>query len=123
MPVRKRPNLTPKQRTAVTLLLDGNSQTRVAEAVGVSTKQVWRWVHEFPQFADALERESRAISRHATQRLRSMTRYATATLMRGMRGDATAVQVRSALGVLAESRAVDLQELERRIEALESARG
>lgn len=117
----KRP-ISAAQRAAIALLLDGATREATADACGVSSRQVRRW-HETEAFRAELEAASKARLNAAIGRLRALTVRAVETLARALDDQATATAVRAAVSILEIANAVALEELERRVEAIERREG
>src|SRR5215510_188843 len=64
--------LTPAQETALTLYLAGQSDTHVAQAVGVTRQTCWEWGRQHPVFMAELERRRAEVWRQPQERLRSL---------------------------------------------------
>jgi hypothetical protein len=63
--------LSPAQETALTLYLAGQSDTDVAQAVGVTRQTCWEWRRQHPVFMAELERRRAEVWRQPQERLRS----------------------------------------------------
>lgn len=112
--------LNAKQLRAIDALITGATREAAAQAAGVSTRQVHRWLSENVTFQRALrDAEAQALAR-VVRRLARMADAACNVLESAMAGGADARQVRAADIVL--SRLLnwkELVELDRRVTALE----
>jgi len=64
--------LSPAQETALTLYLAGQSDTDVAQAVGVTRQTCWEWRRQHLVFMAELERRRAEVWRQPQERLRSL---------------------------------------------------
>jgi hypothetical protein len=111
----------PRERRAVEALLAGSSQEAAAAAAGVSPRTLRRWTH-LPHFAAAL----RAAQSQAFDEALGVLRASTLHGVRALREVASdreappAARVAAARALIEESRkAVEVDEVEKRLEALE----
>jgi hypothetical protein len=72
--------LSPAQETALTLYLAGQSDTDVAQAVGVTRQTCWEWRRQHPVFMAELERRRAEVWRQPQERLRSLLNKAVENL-------------------------------------------
>ena len=117
------PELTPKQELAMAALLTGATFIKAGEAAGVNECTVRRWYREetFKRVYARARSESYSLSVAAVVRLVPM---AVVTLAKAMTDPGTpqAVKVQAASHAMRYSReAIELEELSRRVEALEAA--
>ena len=69
-------DLTVQQNRAIELLLQGQSDAEVAEALNVARTTVYRWRLTQPDFRSALHASQRAVQQPAANRVRSMVNAA-----------------------------------------------
>ena len=78
------PELDPKQMKALEMLAEGaQSLTKVAEAVGVDRKTLWRW-RQIPEFRDELECLTGEMVEAAHWEIEACARAAAARLVQGL---------------------------------------
>jgi len=93
--------LSPSQETALMLYLAGQSDTDVAQAVGVTRQTCWEWRRQHPVFMAELERRRAEVWRQPQERLRSLLSKAVENLAVGIEaGDLKAsLEVLKAVGM------------------------
>ena len=64
--------LTPEQETAIQLLLQGQTDQAVADAINRDRATVWRWKTSVPFFMATLEAKRQEVFGVAVQRLRNL---------------------------------------------------
>ena len=79
--------LTPRQETAVELLLAGKSDAATAETLGIHRTTIARWRAAHPAFQAELARRRAELYGAATERLRSLVPKALDVLQAGLDGD------------------------------------
>ena len=117
--------LTPKQEKAITVLLTQPTIEAAATSLGINPATVHRWLQDRP-FADAYRSARRDAVGQAVTRLQQVSGAAVAVLVQVMADKRTAgsTRVAAASKVLDYAfRAVELEDLAARIEALEQQRG
>lgn len=87
-PDKTRRELSVEQRNAVDLLVQGQADQAVAEAVGVSRQTVNGWRNHHPEFAAALNARREEVWAAGVDRLRSLLPVALGTLERALAADA-----------------------------------
>jgi len=115
-----------KQARAITALMNHNTIPEAAEAVGIGARTLCRWMHENTAFQAAYRNAKREALSHTIHTLQRTTPLALATLVRVMQDtDApTGSRVAAARTVFELAfRAVELEDLDARIAALEQAAG
>ncbi len=111
--------LTRKAEQAIAALLEHPTIDEAARACGVSKRSLWRWLQR-EDFQKRYREAQRAVVDGAIAELQAATKEAVKTLRRNLRcgnffAENTAAQV-----ILAQSfKAIELQELQSRIEHLE----
>ncbi len=116
-------DLTPKQEKAVAALLSEPSVTAAAAKVGLAERTLYGWLAD-PAFAEAYRAARRAAVSQAVARLQQFSSHATTVLLQLMddRSVSSSVRLRAAIAVLEFAiRAVELEDLQQRVEALEQA--
>ena len=119
------PKLTPKQEKAITALLAQPTIEAAAAALGVNPASIHRWLGD-PAFVEAYRTARRDAVGQAVARLQQVSGAAVAVLVQVMADKRTAgsTRVAAASKVLDYAfRAVVLEDLAARIEALEQQRG
>ena len=112
-------NLTPSQSRAIAELLEPGATIQAAAASAhIGERTLRRWL-ERDDFRRAHREAASRIFDLAIARLRVMANRAVQTLGEALNGDATATQVRAALGVIDFAAKVDLDDLIERVEMLE----
>jgi hypothetical protein len=93
--------LSPAQETALTLYLAGQSDTNVAQAVGVTRQTCWEWRRQHPVFMAELERRRAEVWRQPQEHLRSLLSKAVDNLAAAVEdGDLKAsIEVLKAVGM------------------------
>lgn len=110
--------ITRRMHAAIAALLTCTTETDAAEQIGISVATLRRWKSR-PEFRDALRAASRAMLDETVARLRADAEAARRVL-RDALDDPGAVRVRAAIAVLTISNQIDVDELARRVEALEA---
>ena len=117
--------LTRKQEALISALLTAPSLAAVAQQAGLSEVTAWRWLKD-ATFQAAYREARRAVVQHAITQVQQATGEAVETL-RGVMQDAEApasARVSAAKAVLETAiKAVELEDLEARIVALEMQQG
>jgi predicted site-specific integrase-resolvase len=116
--------LTPRQEQSITALLVQGSLQAAAEASGIHEKTLRRWLRDDAVFQTAYREARRAVVQHAIVQVQRATGEAVETLRQVMRdADAPAsARVSAAKSSLETAvKAVELEDLEARIAALEAA--
>jgi len=113
--------LRPKQQRAVLALLRERTVSEAAAAAGVGERTLYKWL-KLPEFKAALADASRALFADAIDKLRAEAPEAVETI-RELRVSAQtdSVRLRAALAVFDVIAKADLEEMTRRLEALEDA--
>ena len=117
--------LTPKQQKALAALLTEPTILAAAAKVGVNERTLHRWLEE-PAFAVAYRTARREAVRQAVARLQQVSTHAVTVLVTVMASKDTppATRVAAAKTVLETAiKAVELEDLAARIEALEQSFG
>ena len=117
--------LTRKQEALISALLTAPSLAAAAQTAGIGEVTAWRWLKE-PTFQTAYRDARRAVVQQAITQVQQATGEAVETL-RGVMQDAEApasARVSAAKAVLETAiKAVELEDLEARIVALEMQQG
>jgi hypothetical protein len=116
--------LTPRQEQSITALLVQGSLQAAAEASGIHEKTLRRWLRDDAVFQMAYREARRAAVQHAIVQVQQATGEAVETLRQVMQAaDAPASAKVSAAKTILETavKAVELEDLEARIVALEAA--
>jgi hypothetical protein len=112
--------LTDRQRRAIEALLAAKSTSEAAEVSGIPRRTLERWKRD-PGFQDAYRAASRDKLGETIGRLRTAASEAVAALQEALQADAPAVRVRAAQVLLDGAVKVEVDDLNRRVEALEIA--
>ena len=114
--------LSPRQRAGINALMTCRTAKAAAAAVGVSERQLLKWL-TLPEFQAALREAQRIALDTTVRRLAELSGQAVDTLRDVMRDEATpGVKVRAADVSLSQlMRLSELADLEARITALEAA--
>jgi hypothetical protein len=115
--------LTPKQHKAIVALLTEPTMAGAAKAAGVGERTLYTWLDD-PNFEEAYRLVRRKAVQRAIGRLQQVSSAAVAVLVRVMANEQTPAGTRviAAKTVLEFSlRAVELEDITARIEALEAA--
>lgn len=118
-----KPDLTPKQRRAISALMTSPTLAAAAVELGMSVRQLYRWLDDPVFVAELKSAESAAIDQ-AVRRLVELSGAAVDTLDSAMHDDdaSQGVKVRAADVALSQLlRLRELYDLEQRITALEAA--
>lgn len=116
--------LTRKQELAIAALLEQPELTLAARAVGVSPVTLWRWLQK-PEFKEAYKAAKRQLVEGAINRIQTATGKALDTLLEIMgSGEKESARVSAAKTILDLAfHVVALEEIEKRLEALEQKLG
>jgi hypothetical protein len=113
--------LTARQERLVAALLGTATARAACRRAGVAERTYRQW-SQLPEFREAVRAAGRAATERAWTALQGLTTRAAATLARAMRGKATPVAVKAALGVLDRAgQLVTVHDLLARVEALEAS--
>jgi hypothetical protein len=112
-------HLKDKQRRLIAALLTEPTVEAAAEVVGVGRRTAWTWLST-PAFREAYQSASRARLDATVGRLRALASEAVDTLRQALSDDRTSNRIRAAIALLDLTVKVELDELARRIEALEA---
>ena len=118
--------LTPRQEQGITALLVQGSLQAAAEASGVNEKTLRRWLRDDAAFQMAYREARRQVVQQAIVQVQQATGEAVETLRQVMQAaDAPASAKVSAAKTILETamKAMELEDLEARIAALEAAQG
>jgi molybdenum-dependent DNA-binding transcriptional regulator ModE len=122
--VRGHVGLSRKQDELIAALLTAGSIEEAAQHVGLGYRTVHRWLREDGDFQDAYRQARRQVVAQAQAQLQRATGKAVATLVAVMEDAETpaAAKVTAARTILEQAiRAIELDDLEARIQALEQA--
>lgn len=117
--------LTPKQNAAIVALLSQKTMKAAARSAGVNEVTLWRWLQE-PEFQAAYTKARRETVKQAIARLQQSAAQAVDTLKEVMTSKKALdfARVSAAKAILDYSlKAVELEDLAERIDALESKMG
>jgi hypothetical protein len=117
-------SLTPRQEQSITALLVQGSLQAAAEVSGIHEKTLRRWLRDDAAFQRAYREARRQVVQHAIVQVQQATGEAVETLRKVMQAvDAPASAKVSAAKTILETavKAVELEDLEARIVALEAA--
>jgi hypothetical protein len=117
-------SLTPRQEQSITALLVQGSLQAAAEASGINEKTLRRWLRDNAVFQMAYREARRQVVQQAIVQVQQATGEAVETLRQVMQAaDAPASAKVSAAKTILETaiKAVELEDLEARIVALEAA--
>ena len=117
---RRMAQVSDRQRRAIEALLISKSASEAAEASGISRRTLERWKRD-PAFQDAYRAASREKLGETVGRLRVAASEAVGALQEALHADAPAVRVRAAQVLLDGAIKVEVDDLARRVEALEAA--
>ena len=116
--------LSPEQEQAIALILTGQTDQAIAEAVGVTRQTVNTWRNHRPEFMAVLNQRRAAIWEGHTERLRELAGGAIDTLADALEDDdpkeqrAAAVHILKACGLYGQSLqplgSIDPQEIEKK---------
>jgi hypothetical protein len=111
-----------KAEQFIAALLTHPSIEAAAQAVGISSATAWRWMQD-PKFAEQYREARREAMRHTTARLQEAGREAVDCLREVQRsGDSESARVSAARTILELGlKAVDLDDVQQRLDALEQA--
>jgi hypothetical protein len=113
-------HLKDKQRRLIAALLTEPTVEAAADAVGIGRRTAWTWLST-DTFREAYQAASRARLDATVGRLRALASDAVETLRQALTDDRTSNRIRAAIALLDVSVKVELDELARRIEALEAS--
>ena len=116
----KMAELSHRQRRAIEALLTSNSTAEAAAQSGIGARTIERW-KRLPAFQDAYRTASRERLGETVGRLRTAASEALDALRQALQADAPAVRVRAAQVLLEGAIKVEIDDLGRRVEALEAA--
>jgi predicted site-specific integrase-resolvase len=119
-------SLTPRQEQSITALLVQGSLQAAAEASGINEKTLRRWLREDAVFQIAYREARRQVVQQAIVQVQQATGEAVETLRKVMQAaDAPASAKVSAAKTILETavKAIELEDLEQRIVALETQQG
>lgn len=112
--------LTPRQKRAITVLLTTPTVEEAARTAKVSRSRLYVWLQD-PAFSSALEQARREQSREALNFLRGCLLRAVQRLDALLSGNNETIAYRAAVALLDHGlKAVELEDLTRRIERLET---
>jgi hypothetical protein len=115
--------LSRHQEVAIACLLTERSIRRAAAAARIDEKTIRGWLKE-KDFAEAYREARRQVVEQAIARLQQSSGAAVLTLHRALKGKREGDRIKAALGILAHAiKAVELQDVLQRLEALEAAKG
>jgi hypothetical protein len=112
--------LTDKQRRALAALLTTRTAQDAASRSGVGERTLRRWLDD-PAFRDAYTDASRQRLGEAVGRLRAVAGEAVDTLRAALGDEHTGHRIRAAIALLDLAVKVEVDDLARRVELLESA--
>jgi hypothetical protein len=112
-------HLKDKQRRFIAALLTEPTVEAAADAVGIGRRTAWTWLAD-RTFREAYTEASRARLDATVGRLRALASEAVDTLRLALTDDRTSNRVRAAIALLDLTVKIELDELARRIEALEA---
>jgi hypothetical protein len=118
--------LTPRQEQSITALLVQGSLQAAAEASGINEKTLRRWLREDAVFQMAYREARRQVVQQAIVQVQQATGEAVETLRKVMQAaDAPASAKVSAAKTILDTavKAIELEDLEQRIVALETQQG
>jgi hypothetical protein len=119
---QKTTELTPERERAIVSLVTHPTIEAAAAAVGMSRRSLQRWIKE-PCFAAALRAARQSVMESTTNRLRNATGKAVDTLETLLDSPKEEIAARAAIAILDRAyKAVENEDLIRRIEALEKDR-
>ena len=112
-------DLSHRQRRAIEALLASKSTAEAAAQSGIGARTIERWKRE-PGFQDGYRAASRERLAETVGRLRTAASEAVDTLRQALQADAPAVRVRAAQVLLDGAIKVEVDDLARRVDALEA---
>jgi hypothetical protein len=112
--------LSDRQRRAVEALLSSKTVCEAATKTGIGERTIRRWQTD-ATFRDAYRAASRERLSEALGRLRSAASAAVTALQESLSADAPGVRVRAAQVLLDSAIKAEVDDLERRVQALEEA--
>lgn len=107
---------------AAAVLLEVGNVRAAAKRLDVSERTLGRWITR-DDFRDAYQQLSRDAYAQARGRLRRLACDATETLAKGLEGRVASIQARCAVAILDHAHKAELDEIERRLTALETQAG
>jgi hypothetical protein len=113
---------TRKAEQFIAALLTHPSIEAAAKSIGIGTATAWRWMKD-PKFAEQYRDARREAMRHTTARLQEAAREAVECLREVQRaGESESARVSAARTILEQAlKAVDLEDVQQRLDALEQA--
>lgn len=113
---------TRKAEQFIAALLAHPSIEAAAKSVGIGSATAWRWMQD-PKFAAQYREARREAMRHTTARLQEAAREAVECLREVQRsGESESARVSAARTILEQAlKAVDLEDVQERLDALEHA--
>jgi hypothetical protein len=102
----------------IAALLAGHTQEEAARAAGISLNTLNRWMG-WPEFKQAYRQARQAVIEHAVARLSGLASAAVACLERNLACGVASSEIKAALGVLANLKALGAADIEERLDALE----
>ncbi len=111
--------MTRRQQRGLYALLASDSVVKAAVQSGIGERTLRRWLSE-PGFRAAYQHASRQLWEQATAELRIAAVEAVRRLREALHSESESVAVRSAAVILSTATHIDLDEVLRRIEALEN---
>ena len=112
--------LTSKQKRALPYLLEARSIEEGCKRAGVSKATVYEWLKD-DVFRNELKRQRNSIIDSAVDTLKANIAKATETLVKHLDSERENISIRAAESIIAfTQKALEHEELERRIEALEA---
>lgn len=112
--------LTEKQRRAIAALLTSRTVGQAAAEAGVGERTLHRWL-DHPHFRTAYADASRQLLAETVGRLRAIAGEAVETLRAALHDDSTSYRIRAAIALLDVAVKVEVDDLARRVDALEAA--
>ncbi len=116
-------DLTPKKEKAIAALLSESSVTAAAKKAGIAERTLYGWLHD-DAFSEAYRQARREVVGQAVARLQQLSSAAVYVLAQLMADKATPASVRmhAARSIIDFAiRAVELEDLQQRVEALEAS--
>ncbi len=116
--------LSYQKERAIAGLLSTRTIAEAAEAAGVSSRTLERWLADNDEFVNEYRAARRRVVEGAVSRLQDATTEAVDCLKRNLTCGTPSTEVRAALGILDQAvRAVEIYDLETRLGALEGEGG
>jgi transposase len=114
--------LSDRKRRAIEALLTSKSTTDAAAQSGIGVRTIERWKRD-PPFQDAYREASRACLSETVGRLRAAAGDAVETLRAALQDELTSNRIRAAIALLDTAVKVEVDDVVRRVDALEAAAG